>query len=75
MSAATFLAYVDAVPGRLYPLVPTLVELTARDHRVLVRCGIDDIGRLRSLGLKARPSSDIPEPSLKPSAMRPGGLG
>lgn len=22
-----FLAYVDAVPGRLYPLVPTLLEL------------------------------------------------
>lgn len=30
---ARFLAYVDAVPGRRYPLVPTLLELTHRGHR------------------------------------------
>jgi MGT family glycosyltransferase len=51
---AVVLAYVDAVPGRLYPLVGTLVELARRDHRVLVRCGADDVGRLCSLGLEAR---------------------
>jgi len=50
---AVVLAYVDAVPGRLYPLVATLLELTRRDHRVTVRCGIDDVERLRSLGLEA----------------------
>ena len=51
---AVVLAYVDAVPGRLYPLVGTLVELARRDHRVLVRCGVDDVAWLCSLGLEAR---------------------
>jgi MGT family glycosyltransferase len=51
---AVVLAYVDAVPGRLYPLVATLLELTDRGHHVAVRCGIDDVERLRSLGLDAR---------------------
>ncbi len=51
---AVVLAYVDAVPGRLYPLVATLLELTQRGHRVAVRCGIDDVERLRSVGLEAR---------------------
>ena len=50
---AVVLAYVDAVPGRLYPLVATLLELARRGHRVAVRCGIDDVERLRSLGLDA----------------------
>ena len=52
---AHVLAYVDAVPGRLYPLVPTLLELTRRGHRVSVRCGADDVPRLRALGLAAEP--------------------
>lgn len=52
---AVVLAYVDAVPGRLYPLVATLVELRRRGHRVLVRCGVDDVERLRAIGLEARP--------------------
>jgi MGT family glycosyltransferase len=51
--SATVLAYVDAVPGRLYPLVATLLELASRGHRVTVRCGADDVGRLRALGLDA----------------------
>ena len=50
---AVVLAYVDAVPGRLYPLVDTLLELAKRGHRVVVRCGIDDVERLRSIGLDA----------------------
>ena len=54
-AAGRVLTYVDAVPGRLYPLVATLVELAARGHRVAVRCGIDDVERLRALGLEARP--------------------
>jgi MGT family glycosyltransferase len=49
------LAYVDAVPGRLYPLVPTLLELTRRGHTVSVRCGVDDVPRLRAFGLAAEP--------------------
>jgi MGT family glycosyltransferase len=52
--SATVLAYVDAVPGRLYPLVPTLLELARRGHHVAVRCGADDVERLRSLGLDAQ---------------------
>ena len=52
---ARFLAYVDAVPGRLYPLVPTLLELAQRGHEVRVKAGIDDIERLRSVGLHAEP--------------------
>ena len=51
---AVVLAYVDAVPGRLYPLVETLLELADRGHRVAIRCGIDDVERLRSLGLDAQ---------------------
>ena len=51
---AVVLAYVDAVPGRLYPLVATLLELARRGHRVAVRCGIDDVERLRGVGLDAR---------------------
>ncbi len=50
-----FLAYVDAVPGRLYPLVATLLELADRGHDVTVKAGLDDIGRLRSAGLHAEP--------------------
>jgi MGT family glycosyltransferase len=53
--SGAFLAYVDAVPGRLYPLVGTLLELAGRGHRVSVRCGIDDVERLRTLGLDALP--------------------
>ncbi len=33
---ARFVTYVDAVPGRLYPLVATLLELVGRDHEVTV---------------------------------------
>lgn len=51
---AHYLAYVDAVPGRLYPLVPTLLELVRRGHRVTVKAGIDDVERLRAAGLHAQ---------------------
>ena len=52
---AVVLVYVDAVPGRLYPLVSTMEALARRGHRVVVRCGVDDVMRLRSLGLEAEP--------------------
>jgi MGT family glycosyltransferase len=51
---AVVLAYVDAVPGRLYPLVATLLELDRRGHHVAVRCGVDDVERLRSIGIDAQ---------------------
>jgi len=50
---ASYLVYVDAVPGRLYPLVPTMLELVRRGHRVAIRCGVDDVGRLQAAGLDA----------------------
>jgi hypothetical protein len=56
---ATVLAYVDAVPGRLYPLVPTLQELVLRGHRVALRCGVDELDRMRAAGLA--PDSLTPE--------------
>lgn len=52
---AAFLAYVDAVPGRLYPLVPTLLELRRRGHTVVVRCGAGEVALLRAAGLDAEP--------------------
>jgi hypothetical protein len=36
---ATFLAYIEPVMGRLYPLIPTLQELAGRGHRVTVSGG------------------------------------
>lgn len=59
---AAVLAYVDAVPGRLYPLVPTLLELRRRGHHVALRCGLDDLERMRSAGL--------PTESLAPAIER-----
>jgi hypothetical protein len=58
----SLLAYVDAVPGRLYPMVATLEELVRRRHRVAVRCGRDDVERLRSL--------DLPTESIAPEIVR-----
>ena len=52
---ARVLAYVDAVPGRLYPLVPTLLELSQRGHHVTVKAGVDDVDRLGLAGLRAEP--------------------
>lgn len=50
---ATFLAFVEPVPGRLYPLVATLQELQRRGHRVIVRTGPDEVDLLRSVGIEA----------------------
>lgn len=54
---ATFLAYVEPVPGRLYPLVPTLQELARRGHHVTVRSGVAEVDLLRSIGIDAGPLS------------------
>ena len=55
LPVAVLLAYVDAVPGRLYPLVGALLELQLRGHRVTVRCGVDDVERMRAAGIDAHP--------------------
>ena len=52
---AVFLAYVEPVPGRLYPLISTFQELVRRGHRVTVRTGINEVELLRSLGIGAEP--------------------
>jgi MGT family glycosyltransferase len=52
---ATFLAYIEPVPGRLYPLVSTFQELARRGHRVSVRTGAGQVELLRSLGIEAAP--------------------
>ena len=61
---AVVLAYVDAVPGRLYPLVPTLQELVHRGHRVAVRCGPRPGRAAGSIGLAAE--SIAPRSSASP---------
>ncbi len=50
---ATFLAYLEPVPGRLYPLVPTLRILADRGHRVTVRSGAAEVDVVRSLRIDA----------------------
>jgi MGT family glycosyltransferase len=52
---ATVLAYVEPVPGRLYPLVPTLQELQRRGHRAVVRTGAAEAELLRSIAIDAGP--------------------
>jgi MGT family glycosyltransferase len=52
---AGFLAYVEPVPGRLYPLVATLQELVRRGHRVSVRSGADEVDLLSTIGIEAAP--------------------
>lgn len=51
---AVVLAYIDAVPGRLYPLVPTFEELVRRGHRLAIRCGKDEAELLQGIGLAAQ---------------------
>ncbi|HEU4947587.1 MAG TPA: nucleotide disphospho-sugar-binding domain-containing protein [Kribbella sp.] len=50
---ATFLVYVEPVPGRVYPLVSTLQELGRLGHRVTVRSGAAEVDLLRSVGIEA----------------------
>jgi MGT family glycosyltransferase len=52
---AVFLAYIEPVPGRVYPLVATFQELTRRGHRVTVRTGVREAETLRSIGIDAAP--------------------
>ena len=52
---AVFLAYIEPVPGRVYPLVSTFLELTRRGHRVVVRTGLKEVELLRAAGISAEP--------------------
>jgi UDP:flavonoid glycosyltransferase YjiC (YdhE family) len=53
-----FLAYIEPVAGRLYPLVDTFTELVRRGHRVVVRSGPDQVEVLRRLGIPAEGLAD-----------------
>ncbi len=52
---ASFLVYTSPARGHLYPLVPTLLALTARGHRVHVRTLAGEVALLEGLGVPASP--------------------
>ncbi len=52
----TVLAYTSPSIGDLYPLVPLLLELKRRGHRVEVRTRADQVDLLLGLGLAAAPT-------------------
>ena len=47
------LVYTSPARGHLYPLVPTLEELSRRGHHVAVRTLASEVGRVRALGFPA----------------------
>jgi MGT family glycosyltransferase len=51
----TVLAYTSPALGHLFPMMPLLLELAARGHRVHVRTLASQVGLLRGLGLDAEP--------------------
>jgi len=51
---STFLAYIEPVAGRLYPLIDTFTELIRRGHRVAVRTGPDQVELLGTLAIPAQ---------------------
>ncbi|MEA2493922.1 MAG: hypothetical protein QOJ29_1833 [Thermoleophilaceae bacterium] len=52
---ARVLAYTSPPAGHVYPIVPTLLELAARGHRVIVRTAAARVPELRAAGLDAAP--------------------
>lgn len=52
---STILVTTSPARGHLYPLVPTLLELKARGHRVHVRTLAAEVALLQRLGLEASP--------------------
>ena len=57
---ARFLAYIEPVAGRLYPLIPTLQELARRGHHVTVRTGVIQSQLLKAIDIE----SDVLSPEL-----------
>ncbi|WP_413249320.1 glycosyltransferase [Sinomonas flava] len=51
----TVLAYTSPAMGHLFPLMPLLLELRARGHRVHVRTLASQVGMVRAQGLEAEP--------------------
>lgn len=52
---STILVYTSPARGHLYPLLPTLLELKSRGHRVHVRTLAGEVVGLERLGLEASP--------------------
>ena len=52
---ARFLAYTSPARGHLYPVVPTLLELVARGHEVVLRTLGSEVERMGGLGFAAQP--------------------
>lgn len=52
---STILVYTSPARGHIYPLVPTLLELRARGHRVCVRTLANEVSVLQELGLESSP--------------------
>lgn len=51
----SFLVYTSPARGHLFPVLPIAVELRNRGVRVSVACLVDEVERVRGLGLEARP--------------------
>ncbi len=49
------LAYTSPARGHLFPIIPTLLELGRRGHEVHVCTLASELGRVRALGIHARP--------------------
>jgi MGT family glycosyltransferase len=58
---STVLVYTSPARGHLYPLVPTLLELAARGHRVHVRTLAGEVAELERMGLGASPMAPAVE--------------
>jgi MGT family glycosyltransferase len=52
---ASYLFYLSPQTGHVFPLVPTMLELTARGHTVTVYCHPPGVATLSGLGLAAYP--------------------
>jgi len=62
---ARYLAYTSPARGHLYPIVPTLLELSSRGHEVHVRTLLSEVAALNDLGLHAdRIAPEIEETPL-----------
>lgn len=62
---STILVYTSPARGHLFPLVPTLLELARRGHRVAVRTIASDVGLMRGLGFAA----DAIDPAIEARAI------
>ncbi|WP_214324447.1 glycosyltransferase [Nonomuraea sediminis] len=55
MDMSRYLIYTAPGSGHLYPLIPTMLELRARGHEVVVMSERDGLPPLRDLGFEAEP--------------------